>query len=230
MTVPSALRRKAVVLAVPGVACLTVAALAAPAAAARPDSSSSTRSGVQAFVQWTEHDPMDVLGLPGNTHVGSLDVEDGAFGTFAFGKIFDLECGPGQVPGGSHGGPGTCEHVGVRVLQGEDVDLVATATSATLSGTLEVSNGGHGGPGSVVNRVPATVTWTSSTGLSRYRASNSYSDGSVTYRSRTSGLRSDPATTTVTGSLGRMGFADDPDDVSVGAFQTYTETWRERMR
>jgi hypothetical protein len=224
------LRRASRALAVPAVACLTVGALAAPAAAARPDSSSSVRSGDRAFVSWTEQDPDDVLGLPGNTHVGNLYVEDGAYGTWVFGEILDLECGPGQTPDGGHGGPGSCEHVGVRFLHGESVDLVTSGQTARLTGTLVVSNGGHGGPDDVIALVPADITWTASAGLSRYRGTNTYTDANVSYRSRVTGLRSDVARTVVTGTLGRMGFADDADDVARGSFETYTEQSRERMR
>ncbi len=60
--------------------------------------------------------------------------------------------------------------------------------------------------------MPADVTWTSSTDLLRFRATSSYTEGGVTYRSRVRGLTSKAATTVVTGALGRMRFADDADD------------------
>ena len=230
MTTRSALRRTARSLAAPAVVCLTLTALAAPAAAARPDSSSSVRSGDRASVSWTELDPGNTLGLPGNTHVGNLWVEDGAYGTFAYGVIVDLDCDPGETPAGGHGDPGTCDPAGERFLDGDQVDLTVSDTTARLTGTLVVSNGGHGEPGSVLARVPADITWTSTTALSRYRGSSTYTDSTGSYRSRTTGLRSAPATTVVTGSLGRMGFADDRDDVSSGTFETYTETSRQRTR
>ncbi|CAA9352637.1 MAG: hypothetical protein AVDCRST_MAG16-2461, partial [uncultured Frankineae bacterium] len=66
----------------------------------------------------------------------------------------------------------------------------------------------------------------------RFRSMNSYDDRGwrISYRSRMSGLRSDEASTAVGGALGRMGFADDADDVSSGAFRTFTESSRERIR
>lgn len=216
-------------VALPAVACLTVAALASPASAARPDSSTNVRSGERASVSWTELDPDDDLGLPGNTHVGWLEVEDGPYGSYAYGGIVDLQCEPGQVPDG-HGGPDACAYVQERFLSAEGGALTVTDRTATFTGTITVSNGGHGEPGSVVASVPATVTWTSTTALSRFRSTHTYVERDISYRSRVSGVRSDPSTTVVSGALGRMGFADDADDVSVGSFQRYTEVWRERMR
>ena len=171
----------------------------------------------------------DLLGLPGNTHVGQLFVEDGSFGSFASGVISDFECEPGQVPGG-HGDPGTCTPMGDRFLFAEGGALTVSGSTATFTGTITVTNGGHGEPGSVLAQVPATVTWTSSAGLIRYRATSTYVEQGISYRSRVTGLRSDAATTVVSGALGRMGFADDADDVSVGDFQTFTEVSRERIR
>ncbi len=194
-----------------------------------PDSGSSVRSGERADVSWTELDPRDALGLPGNTHVGFLGVEDGAFGTFAFGDIADYACGPGETPGG-HDGPGTCDLRQVRFLQGEGGSLTVSGSTATWSGTLVVSNGGHGEPGGVLGRVSGNITWTSSAELVRFRETVTFVDGKSTFASRVSGLRSDFRTTTVTGALGRMGFADDADDVSRGQFRTFTETSRERIR
>lgn len=225
-------------IAAPALACLTVAALASPASAARPDSSSSVRSGERASVSWTELDPNDDLGLPGNTHVGQLFVEDGFFGSYASGFISDFDCAPGQVPGG-HGDPGSCAPVGERFLFADGGELTVSGRTATFTGTLTVSNGGHGGPETpppppdaapVSQPVPASITWSSATDLVRFRATNSYVERGISYRSRVTGLRSDAATTVVTGRLGRMGFADDPDDVSTGDFQSYTEVSRERMR
>ena len=216
--------------AAPALACLAVAAMASPASAGRPDGSSSVRSGEQAFVSWTELDPKDVLTLPGNTHVGNLSVGDGAYGSFAFGEIKDLQCEPGQVPGSGHGDPGTCTLMGVRFLESKGGALTVTDRTATFTGTITVSNGGHGDPGSVLARVPASVTWTSSADPVRFRETFTVVDGKTSYRSRVSGTRSDVATTVVGGALGRMGFADDADDVSVGEFRSFTEVSRERIR
>ena len=216
-------------LALPAAACLAVTAIAAPASAARPDSNSSVRSAESASVSWTELDPDNTLGLPGNTHVGQLFVDDSVWGTYASGVISDFECAPGQVPG-SHGDPGTCTPMGERFLFSEGGTLTVSDSTATFTGIITVSNGGHGGDGTVLAEVPATVTWTSSGSLVRFRATHSYTEHGISYRSRVTGLRSDPATTVVGGALGQMGFADDTDDVSVGSFESYTEVSRERMR
>ena len=226
------MRSRTAKVALPALACLTVAAMASTASAARPDSGRNTYSGESAYVSWTELDPNNLLGLPGNTHVGWLDVQDGgAWGSFVYGSIVDFQCEKGQVPD-PHGGPDACAFVQERNLESEDGTLTVSGSTATFKGTIIVTNGGHGGDGNVLAQVPANVTWTSTARLSRFRAMNSYDDRGwgISYRSRMSGLRSDEASTVVGGALGRMGFADDADDVSGGAFRTFTETSRERTR
>ncbi len=118
-------------------------------------------------------DEGNALGLPGNTHVGFLEVQDGSFETFAYGWIVDWACDPGETPGG-HEGLGTCDFVQARSLQGDDLDLVVDDRTARLTGEIVVTNGGHGEPGTVLARVPADVTWTSSTDLLRFRGTSSY--------------------------------------------------------
>ena len=135
----------------------------------------------------------------------------------------------GQVPGG-HGSPGTCALKGTRFLEGRGSGLTVTDSTATFRGTIVVSNGDHGEPGSVLAQVPATITWTTSGDMVRFRETVTFVDGTTSYRSRVSGTRTDAATTVVGGALGRMGFADDADDVSVGEFRTVTEVSRERIR
>ena len=229
MTARPALSRTLRAVAAPAAACLAVAALASPAAAARPDGSTNVRSGQSAFVSWTELDPDNLLGLPGNTHVGNFFADSGVFGTFAGGEIADFECAPGQVPGG-HGAPGTCTPMGVRFLDGSNGQLTVTDRTARFTGTVVVSNGGHGEPGTVLATVPASITWTSSADLIRYRETFTFTEAGTSFRSRVTGLRSDVSTTRVGGALGRMGFADDADDVSKGQFRSFTEVSRERIR
>lgn len=228
MSARPALSRTVRALTAPTVACLAVAALASPAAAARPDGSTSVRSGSSAFVTWTELDPQDLLTLPGNTHVGNFSVDNGVFGDFASGEISDYQCDSGEVPGG-HGAPGTCDLLGVRFLDGSGTLTIRDRT-ATYAGTIVVSNGGHGEPGDVLAQVPASITWTSSRDLVRFRATNTYTEKGIDFRSRLTGHRSDIRTTKVTGELGRMGFADEVDDVSQGEFRSFTEVSRDRIR
>lgn len=216
-------------VAAPALACLAVLAVASPASAGRPDSSTNVRSGERATVSWTELDPANLLGAPGNTHVGNLSVEDGVFGSFAHGFIDDFQCEAGQAPGG-HGNPGTCTPKGTRFLEALGGGLTVTDRTATFTGIVTVSNGGHGDPGSVLAQVPASITWTSNGDTVRFRETFTIVDGKISYRSRVSGTRSDATTTVVGGALGRMGFADDADDVSVGEFRTFTEVSRERIR
>ena len=223
-------------VALPALACLAVAAAASPSSAVRSESSAKNQAGESATVSWTELDPENVLRLPGNTHRGWLDVQEGgAFGGFVYGSIVDLQCEEGQSPdghGGPDGGPDGCPVVQVRNLESRDGTLTVSGSTATFAGTIIVTNGGHGEDTAVLAQVPAKVTWTSTARLTRFRSTGSYDDRGwgITYRSRVSGLRSDSSTTVVGGALGRMGFADDVDDVSVGEFRTFTETFTERIR
>ena len=226
------MRSRTAKVALPALACLTVAAIASTASAARPDGGRNTYSGASAYVSWTELDPKNLLGLPGNTHVGWLDVQDGgAWGGGVHGSIIDFQCEEGQIPD-PHGGPSACAFVQERNLESEDGTLTASDSTDSFKGTIIVTNGGHGVDGNVLARVPANVTWKSTARLTRFSSMNSYDDRGwrISYRSRMSGLRSDEASTVVGGALGRMGFADDADDVSGGAFRTFTETSRERIR
>lgn len=211
------------------VAAPLVLAVAAPAAAAPPDRFTSKTSGGQANVQWTELDPGDLLGLPGNTHLGFLSVYQQPGFSDVSGQIDDFQCDPGEVPGGGHGGEpgaGQCDLLGTRFLQGlEDIAYTVDlrAGVATLTGRVQVSNGGHGEPGNVLAVVPAAVTWTSVGSTYTFRRTDTWSDGTATFSSATRGTGFQA---TVSGSLGRMGFADDVDDVSFGS----AEQWQERSR
>ncbi len=61
-------------------------------------------NGSQFWVSWTEYDPEDLLGIPGNVHVGYLSGYDEQYGKFLYGDVTDFECDPGEVPwGGGHG-------------------------------------------------------------------------------------------------------------------------------
>lgn len=207
-------------------------ALAAPAVAAPPDRFTSKTSGGQAFVQWTEHDLANTLGLPGNTHLGFLSVYQMPGFSDVSGAIEDWDCDPGEVPGGGHGEPqqGVCDLMGVRFLQGAEdtayhVDL--RSGTATLTGTIVVTNGGHGEPGSVLARVPADVTWTADGPTYTFRRTETWSDGTASFSSAT---RGSGFNATVSGALGRMGFADDTDDEAFGQAEQWQERSRTRIR
>jgi len=211
----------------------TVLAVAGPASAGDKSTYTSKTSGGQAFVEWIEHDPdpADALGLPGNTHVGSLGVYAMPGFLKVFGTIDDYECAPGEVPGGGHGEPGaddpaTCELKGTRFLSGTKstaLAIDARAGVARLTGDLLVSNGGHGEPGEVLATPPADITWTSNGVTSSFRRSETWTDGTSTFRSSVRGTAFEAA---ITGRIGGMGFTGDDDDASSG----YVEQWSERSR
>lgn len=60
-------------------------------------------SGTSLDIGWTEYDPDDLLGLPGNVHVGYLYAYSGPYGTYIEGNVTDFECDEGEVPWGGHG-------------------------------------------------------------------------------------------------------------------------------
>ena len=224
----------ALVLAVP----LAAVTFVAPAGAAPPDTFSSRTSGGQAYTQWTEYDAGDQLGLPGNVHVGFLSVYQQPGFTDVFGTVEDYNCDEGEVPGG--GGhfedepgedpDGLCEFLGVRFLSGYGTTTFSVdvkSGTATLTGTLEVSSGGHGEPGETLGQPPVNMTWTATDGTYSFRRTESWSDGTASYRSRVTGSGFEAE---ISGAIGRMGFDDDADDESSGAVETWREMSRTRFR
>lgn len=81
---------------------LLTSVLLSPAASANVTKTKGT--GHNFFTSWTEYDPKDDLGLPGNTHVGYFGSWSSQWGTYFYGAVEDWDCKPGQVPGGGHGG------------------------------------------------------------------------------------------------------------------------------
>lgn len=85
-------------------------------------------TGQYVNVSWTESDPDDLLGLPGNVHVGYLYAEAGPYGTYFYGNVTDFDCDEGEVPWGGHG-----------VVVDEGADAVADAVADTVG---EIVDGG----------------------------------------------------------------------------------------
>lgn len=275
------------------IACAALMGLVAPvllvgtAGAAGKTRTSGT--GQSLDVGWTEYDPGDLLGLPGNVHIGYLYAYAGPWGDFVGGSVSDFDCDEGETPwGGGHGfvagvvdegasvvstaaedaiddaidsGAASidgavvldsiqsdlsteipeliaeeyeqfpkCEYMGDRFLSGDGtttVSINATTKVATIKGDLTVSNGGHGEPGIVLATPPVDIKITGGDwnqfewSYSSKGAGYSYSDwqkGTYFY----GGI--------VTGGIGRMGFADDADDVSYGGFGSYKFKTVERIR
>lgn len=94
---PVSARRRVVLTT--ALALLTTTAVALPAGAEKVQ----TEGTAQFFyTSWTELDPDDVLGLPGNVHVGFLSGWNDQYGTYFYGNVTDFECDEGEVPGGGH--------------------------------------------------------------------------------------------------------------------------------
>lgn len=105
-----------------------------PIAIGLPASAGSTRTsgvGTSVYLSWTEYDPADQLGLPGNVHIGFLHAENGPYGQYVFGNVTDFDCDPGETPWG--GGHGTAEVVD------DGADVVEAATEDAID---EVVDGG----------------------------------------------------------------------------------------
>lgn len=206
----------------------TVSLAATPSGAAAPDIFFSRTSGTIASANWIETDPIAPGQSPvGNTHVGFLTVEAGGSSspTFVFGAVEDYDCDPGEVPGGGHGGgQGTCDPIGVRFLDGQDVTFTVDRkfTSARLTGTLRVSAGHDGTP---LATPPVDMTWTGVGDLSKSTSIFRYVDETSAFYSKE--VRNG-RTATVAGRIGPMNFTDDPDDVSAGFLGTYKVVSRSR--
>jgi len=82
------------------VAVLAIVATAVPVGA---DTIRSRGSGQHFHTSWTEYDPDDILGLPGNVHIGYLSAWTDQYGTYSYGGVTDFECDPGESPWGGHG-------------------------------------------------------------------------------------------------------------------------------
>lgn len=114
-------------------AALTVGLVLPLAASTGADAGSVRTKGTgRSFnIGWTEYDPADVLGLPGNVHVGFLWFEDGPWGTYGFGHVADFDCDEGEVPWGGHGGHG------VESVVDEGVAVVEAATETAIDEVID---------------------------------------------------------------------------------------------
>lgn len=230
------LRRAGAVTA--GAALALSLGAAAPAAAATPGDTFTSRTvGGSGSVSWTEYDLDDRLGLPGNVHMGWLEVSRYGSYTYAWGSVDDWQCDEGEVPGGGHGEEpeeGFCELTGTRYLENETEDSITfqiarKTGAARVTGTLLVhgGHGGHGEPGEVLGRPPVSITWQPTSAGSRYGSFQSWWDEYGSYRSLVRGTRWDGK---VRGAIGAMGFTDDADDEASGGTNAWVELSREVIR
>ncbi|NNE11657.1 MAG: hypothetical protein HKN41_05360, partial [Ilumatobacter sp.] len=81
---------------------------------------------------WTEYDPDDLLGLPGNVHVGYLWMENGQWGDWGWGGVVDFDCEPGEVPWGHGGG-----HEAVAEIAVETASVVESATEGAIDDVVD---------------------------------------------------------------------------------------------
>lgn len=170
---------------------------------------------------------------PGNAHLGYLGAEESTRGTaYVWGYIQDFDCPDGVLPTHGHGGHGedeepapepTCEHVGVRWIDGANLtfSMDKKLNTAKLVGNVTVSDGHGSGPTGTPG-VNMTWTGTGDTFTSSYttRWREGGSSGSDSYRSTSRNA-------VVSGSLGPMGF--DPDRSS-GFLDDYQMAYRSRTR
>lgn len=106
--------------------------LASPLLLSTSAGAQSTRvsgKGVYIDVSWTEYDADDLLGLPGNVHVGYLYAQSGPYGTFVGGNVTDFDCDEGEFPYGGHG-------FAVSVVD-EGSDTAADAAQDAIEGVID---------------------------------------------------------------------------------------------
>jgi hypothetical protein len=106
-----------------------------PLAVAVPATAGSSRTfgtGKSVNVGWTEYDPNDVLGLPGNVHIGYLYAEVGPYGTYTYGNVTDFECDEGETPWGGHGVADALAQVA-----NEGADVVEGATEDSIDAVVK---------------------------------------------------------------------------------------------
>lgn len=114
------------------VPALLAGAIVSSAVAVPADAGSTRTSGTGRYldVGWTEYDPDDLLGLPGNVHIGYLYVDSGPYGSWAYGNVTDFDCDEGEVPWG--GG-----HVGIEHVVAEGADVVEGATEDAIDAAVD---------------------------------------------------------------------------------------------
>lgn len=82
--------------------------------------------GTRVNISWTEYDPDNLIGAPGNVHVGHLYAENGPYGNYLFGNVTDFECAPGQSPFFGH-----------HVVVDEGADVAAEATGDAIEAIVD---------------------------------------------------------------------------------------------
>lgn len=87
-------------------------------------------TGESVDVSWTEYDPNDLLGLPGNVHVGYLSAYSGPYGTYINGSVSDFDCDEGETPFGGH-------HGGVEVVVDEAIKTATTAKEDAIDSAID---------------------------------------------------------------------------------------------
>lgn len=106
-------------------------------------------NGQYVDVSWTEYDPDDLLGLPGNVHIGYLFAGSGPYGTWLSGSVTDFDCDEGETPwGGGHGI--------VEVVVDDGAEAVAVATTDAIEAVAD-STGSTIDPAAVVATVQAEL-------------------------------------------------------------------------
>lgn len=80
-----------------------VGGLVIASAASAGVTTKTSGTGQNLYASWTEYDPDNILGLPGNVHVGYLGFDSGPYGDYFYGNVTDFDCPAGVHPWGGHG-------------------------------------------------------------------------------------------------------------------------------
>lgn len=117
-----------------GLAAIAVVGVSAPFLVAGNATAGAIRTkGVNRSIDlsWIEYDPDDLLGLPGNVHVGYLYAYAGQWGNFIGGSVADFDCDEGETPWGGH-------HVSAAVVD----DAGETAAAAVIDALDDIVDSG----------------------------------------------------------------------------------------
>ncbi len=105
--------------------------LVIPATAGAASRTRTSGTGESVDLSWTEYDPDDLLGLPGNVHIGYLSAYSGPYGTYISGSVSDFDCDEGESPygGGHHVVDEAAETVTTAIADAVDDAIDSGATS-----------------------------------------------------------------------------------------------------
>lgn len=133
----------------------------APSAASAAEPTPPLGWGIKASASWIEHDPGNLLRMPGNAYTVAVDAEENPLGRNVRGAIGTYRCKPGELIGGIDPGPGQCAYLGSLTLSGADTTTLTfdrLTGSATLRGLMLATRD----DGTTAGSIRVALNWTGS--------------------------------------------------------------------